>query len=468
MSLLTANFKRNNNPMLYRLWIVLLLGVATPFLTAVAQTWSSVNFPGNMVYSADALAGKLYVASTAHGVYQFDGTNWNYLTDYNNSLNTPNKSKQAVKNIDNLLYFGAKDFNTIGEGIFHSYDGTAFSNFQNSRFPYNGSYKVNCIEKYNGVIYAAGQLRAPGTANTGYNIIKWNGTDWVGIPELSNISPFGEQNNPVSKLIVYDNRLFVIASKNVYHYNGTVWDSLNLGAFVSVYDAALFSNKLYISGSFTDGATFSHRIVAYDGTAITGISADYPIINRLFGDNTGLYAVVTMPHPSFQGDAHLVKYDGTAWSDVSLLANYNTGYIPGYEVYDYNIIFRFGNSLYAGGRFAKINNLQIQSLAKLDIASGISLKDAAIPGIFSLEQNYPNPFNPSTVIRFSLPFAVHAVLSLYDINGAKAAELFNRDFEPGSYSFVLNTSELNLASGIYYYRLQAGTFAESKKLILLK
>lgn len=448
--------------------ILLVLVSVFPANQLQPQTWTSVDFPSNMVWSADELSGKLYVATMAHGIYEYDGSTWNYLVNYNNSLNTPNKSKQSVKNIDNLLYFGARDFNTIGEGIFHTYDGTAFSNFQNSRFPYNANYRVNAIEKYNGVIYAAGQLRAPGTANPGYNIIKWNGTEWVGISELSNISPNGEQTNPVSKMMVYKNKLYVISQNNVYHYNGSVWDSLNLGQFVSVFDASVYNNEMYITGNFFGGAVGNHKLIKFDGTTLTGITVDYDQMRRLFGDATGLYAVVTHPHPSFQGDAALVKYDGSVWSTVSLLAPYNTGYIPGYEIYDYNIIFRYAGGFYVGGRFPKINNQTIQSLARLDIASDIKSSEGTAPTQFVLEQNYPNPFNPSTVIRFSIPAAVHASMALYDINGNKIAELFNKSFEPGAYSYELNVSEFNLASGIYYYRLQAGDFVQSKKLVLIK
>ena len=85
---------------------------------------------------------------------------------------------------------------------------------------------------------------------------------------------------------------------------------------------------------------------------------------------------------------------------------------------------------------------------------------------FSLSQNYPNPFNPKTVVSFQLPVASHVVLTVYDLLGREVAVLVNGQNAPGSYEATFDGS--GLASGVYIYRLQAGNFLVSKRLILLK
>ncbi len=90
------------------------------------------------------------------------------------------------------------------------------------------------------------------------------------------------------------------------------------------------------------------------------------------------------------------------------------------------------------------------------------------PTTFALNQNYPNPFNPQTRIGYRLPAASDVKLELYDMLGRKLATLVNARQEAGSYLIALNSQTLNLASGMYFYRLQAGSFVETKKMMLMK
>jgi glucose/arabinose dehydrogenase len=90
------------------------------------------------------------------------------------------------------------------------------------------------------------------------------------------------------------------------------------------------------------------------------------------------------------------------------------------------------------------------------------------PVTFALYQNYPNPFNPETRIGYRLPIASDVKLELYDVLGRKLATLVNARQDAGSYLISLSTQTLNLASGTYFYRLQAGSFVETKKMMLMK
>ncbi len=89
-----------------------------------------------------------------------------------------------------------------------------------------------------------------------------------------------------------------------------------------------------------------------------------------------------------------------------------------------------------------------------------------IPTTFDLEQNYPNPFNPTTTIRYQIPTANRVQLKLYDLLGQEVATLFDDVQEPGGYRIVFDAK--GLASGVYLYRLQAGSYVDTKKFLLLK
>ena len=88
------------------------------------------------------------------------------------------------------------------------------------------------------------------------------------------------------------------------------------------------------------------------------------------------------------------------------------------------------------------------------------------PDDFALHQNYPNPFNPSTTIKFSLPHSNYVSLKVFNMLGEVVATLVDEELNVGTYTTQWNAS--SVASGIYFYRLQAGEFAATKKLLLLK
>jgi hypothetical protein len=95
---------------------------------------------------------------------------------------------------------------------------------------------------------------------------------------------------------------------------------------------------------------------------------------------------------------------------------------------------------------------------------GSSIGDAV--RMFSLNQNYPNPFNPSTTIRYGLPSRSHVILTVFNTLGQQVAQLVNEELELGYHEVQFNAA--NLSSGIYFYRLQSGSFVETKRLILLR
>jgi hypothetical protein len=90
--------------------------------------------------------------------------------------------------------------------------------------------------------------------------------------------------------------------------------------------------------------------------------------------------------------------------------------------------------------------------------------------VYALEQNYPNPFNPSTVINYSIPAAGQVNLTVYNLLGSEVAVLVNEYKEAGNYSVEFSTEDLknSLGSGVYIYTLKAGTFTQTRKMVVLK
>jgi hypothetical protein len=88
------------------------------------------------------------------------------------------------------------------------------------------------------------------------------------------------------------------------------------------------------------------------------------------------------------------------------------------------------------------------------------------PTVFMLYDNYPNPFNPSTTLRYSISEASFTSIKIYDALGNEVSSLVNETKPAGTYEVEFNASDLS--SGIYYYTLNAGSFSETKKMILMK
>jgi hypothetical protein len=98
--------------------------------------------------------------------------------------------------------------------------------------------------------------------------------------------------------------------------------------------------------------------------------------------------------------------------------------------------------------------------------SGIEDYFSQVPKVYSLEQNFPNPFNPSTKIRYSVPQSSSVVVKIFDILGNEIKTLLNEEKSVGSYEITWYAE--NLPSGIYFYIIQAGSFVETKKMVLLR
>jgi hypothetical protein len=100
------------------------------------------------------------------------------------------------------------------------------------------------------------------------------------------------------------------------------------------------------------------------------------------------------------------------------------------------------------------------------LLTGISPGGGPAPESFRLDQNYPNPFNPTTTIGYGLPAWEHVSLEVFNILGQRTATLVDEDQPPGDHKVVFNGTRF--ASGVYFYRLRAGSFIQTHKLVILK
>ena len=105
-------------------------------------------------------------------------------------------------------------------------------------------------------------------------------------------------------------------------------------------------------------------------------------------------------------------------------------------------------------------------LITTDNPSAVDEGDVTAPTEFVLHQNYPNPFNPSTTFSFSILNSSFAILSVYDLLGREVATIINEELPPGVYTRAWDASDQ--ASGVYFYRLKAGDYVATKKLVLMR
>lgn len=145
------------------------------------------------------------------------------------------------------------------------------------------------------------------------------------------------------------------------------------------------------------------------------------------------------------------------WESIAFIEG--SGYSISPREYSYTDKDLFGGESQLYYRLKQIDNNGSYSYSDV-----VEVK--VLPELFELSQNYPNPFNPSTTISWQSPVSSHQVLKVFDVLGNEVAVLVNEFREAGRYEVEFDAS--NLASGIYVYRLQAGDFIQTKKMILMK
>lgn len=166
---------------------------------------------------------------------------------------------------------------------------------------------------------------------------------------------------------------------------------------------------------------------------------------------------------------------GNSWETLNIFNGTNNGFGT-FEPFD-SVSFNLpANALHAGFkmRYRASTNMAttdewfFDNICLLgDVSTNLTNNNiGSIPERYNLNQNYPNPFNPSTKISFDIPVTSLVSLKIYDITGREVQRLVNSSLNAGSYTFIFDGSRLS--SGVYYYRIEAGDFVQTKKMLLIK
>ena len=235
----------------------------------------------------------------------------------------------------------------------------------------------------------------------------------------------------------------------------------------------LTASPAFYFGSITDSARLDARlgmtsymldnVEAIDMEA--GDTLNYNLSYTNYGSDTARNVLVTFPTTPY-----LKPVSSSSWTIDSLVVN-DTAEVPvrliflgrqqsteEYAYYSPSITWNSGGTTYL--RSHKIL-VDFQNTI-----TGIVQTNSLLPEKFELYQNYPNPFNPSTTIRYDLPRQSRVKIVVYDILGRKVATLVDEPKKAGRYQVIWNANRRG--SGVYFYRLQAGDYSTTKKLLLLK
>jgi len=114
------------------------------------------------------------------------------------------------------------------------------------------------------------------------------------------------------------------------------------------------------------------------------------------------------------------------------------------------------------------NDQVIGDLETPFVFTALAIGDELVPNDFYLQQNYPNPFNPLTTIAYGLPRDEKVTLTIFDMLGRKVKTLIDEPQKAGRYTFTFDAAKYKMASGIYFYRIQAGEFTRTRKMLLIR
>jgi hypothetical protein len=236
--------------------------------------------------------------------------------------------------------------------------------------------------------------------------------------------------------------------------------------------------KAYIIGGIKEGGVLSSDVIEATIDLSNLSNTTYTVHSNVIpGGGLARHQVVTLPNGTaiVSGGSRTLNFDAInnhyLFTPPSTFTPLPGSTIPlcaqfagvGFDGNNYKLLI--------SGGITTGQSLNSTSMIYSDsLMSSISQISNSIPDRISLKQNYPNPFNPSTKIRFDITSAANidgAVrLAVYDITGREVALLVNQKLSAGSYEYTFDAK--GFTSGVYFFRLEAGDFSETKKMTLLK
>lgn len=285
-------------------------------------------------------------------------------------------------------------------------------------------------------------------------------------------SPFtAAERNALMSFVQHGGGLLIISDHNNADRNGDGWDAL------AVWND-LFRHSSY--GNLPFGFKFDSVNVSPSSTNVAVSWSSDPILNGPQGAVSQLIfhngATITMYqtiNPNVKG---LIWTTGSSQGSTGILcvsSTYGTGrvFAIGDSSPQDDGTGSSGHTLYsswlgeANGNHARLHLNASLWLAKLTGVSPVN-ESGITPVKFSLEQNFPNPFNPTTSISYSIPKNEFVNITVYDALGREVASVVKEQQAAGSYK--ASFTAFDLPSGVYYYRLTAGEYTDTKKMTIIK
>ncbi|MGA2624851.1 MAG: ice-binding family protein [Bacteroidota bacterium] len=229
----------------------------------------------------------------------------------------------------------------------------------------------------------------------------------------------------------------------------TLPDSLNMGA-------GNITGKTIAHGLYKWGTSV---VISAGGTTISGSATDVWIFQVAGNLNVANGAIVTLSGGALASNIF--------WQVAGQVTLGTTAQMKGIILCQTQIAMGTGATLNGRALAQTAVTLEANIVVRPVVTA---VKNGLAPETFALSQNYPNPFNPTTKIDYSLGKAAQVSLKVYNVLGLEVATLVNDRQEAGSYTVPFGTTNATsgLSSGVYFYRLQAGSLVSTKRLILMK
>lgn len=328
-------------------------------------------------------------------------------------------------------------------------------------FSPNPNYSVNNLVNYGNYIYVGGYFTSIGglTRNSLAKINLDGQVDESWIPpslngNISSIAPYGSSIYVGGDFSSGDIK-YAVKLDTIYGNINSLWKP-TISFPSSVNSIAVDDNSVYISGGTifkVDNVTGVRDLAWNPGSG--GIDKLCLADDAVFVGGNFTF-IGGQPRISA---AKLNKTNGDAYPwNPNILGN------PSIDIFD--IVSNGDDLIYAGKFFTVNGNIQTNIALFTNRILGTDEIVNLQPRAYNLKQNYPNPFNPSTTITFNIPKEEKVSMKVYNLLGQEVSTLMNEYKSAGVYT--LNFDAKNLSSGIYFYRIEAGSFIETKKMVVLR
>jgi len=273
---------------------------------------------------------------------------------------------------------------------------------------------------------------------------------------ISKSFPNEQIKHPLKSAIFNDKETRTIINKTILD-NGFLlieelyqnWDGYNwVNSEKTTYTYDVNNNKIELLWQTWDGSNWINSgksTYTYDG--------NINLLEELWQSWDGLNWVISWKKTyTYDGNNNLIEQLGQTWDGSNWMNNWKATYTCDVN----NNLIEQLYQLWDGS-----NWVNSEKITYTYLLTGIEQLTA-----YSLSNNYPNPFNTSTTIKYSVPKIEFVTLKVYDVLGNEITTIVNKEYSAGNYEVEFDAT--SLSSGIYFYRIQAGAFVETKKMVLIK